>query len=170
MLTKEIAAALNQQINNEFQAAYLYLSMSCYCEEKSFSGMAHWLRMQAQEEVSHGMKIYTYLNDMEQSVTMQTIPQPKIKFEGLQDIFESALESEKKVASDLNQIATLALEKSDQMTYSFLKWFLDEQVEEISSVGTILDKVKLIGDQGYGLLMLDNELGSRPAGEAGTAE
>lgn len=161
MLTKEVAEALNKQINNEFQAAYLYLSMSCYCEQRNFAGMAHWLRMQSQEEVSHGMKIYSYLHDMEESVVMQSLPQPKIDFASLQEVFECALESEKKVARDLSQIATLALEQADQLTYSFLKWFLDEQVEEISSVGSILEKVKLIGDEGYGLLMLDSELGSR---------
>jgi ferritin len=165
MLTKEVADALNQQINNEFQAAYLYLSMSAYCEDRNLSGIAHWLRMQSQEEVSHGMKIYTYLNDMEQKALMKTIPEPKTEFGSLTEVFEEALKSEKKVAADLSAIATLAMDKKDQLTLSFLKWFLDEQIEEISSVGGILEKVKLIGDDGHGILVLDSELGSRKAEE-----
>lgn len=167
MLTKEVATALNQQINNEFQAAYLYLAMSSYCESRNLSGMAHWLRMQSQEELTHGMKIYTYLHDMEQKAELLSLPQPYKDFKSLVEVFEKALESEKKVASDLSNIATLAMEKKDQITYSFLKWFLDEQVEEISTVGSILEKVKLIGDNGHGILMLDNELKGRVAEEGG---
>lgn len=166
MLLKEVSEALNQQINNEFQAAYLYLSMSSYCEDRNLSGVAHWLRMQSQEELTHGMKIYNYLNDMESNAKMLAIPQPKTEFKSIIEVFEEALASEKKVASDLSAIASLAMEKKDQLTYSFLKWFLDEQIEEISSVGGILEKVKLIGDNGHGILMLDSELGGRKAEEA----
>jgi ferritin len=161
MLGNQLQERLNEQINVELQAAYLYFSMAAYFDSLSLDGFAHWMKTQAQEEVTHAMKIYQYLSDLGVAAEMLAIPAPATKFESPLKAFEIALGHEKKLARILNELSGLALEEKDNTTYSFLDWFLTEQVEEIALVGGIVDKLKLVGDNGLGLLMLSNELGQR---------
>lgn len=161
MLSQSLIDKLNDQLNFEFESAYVYFSMATYMEGKSLDGFAHWMKLQAEEEVTHAMRIYKYLNDLGAKVVLQEIKKPPSDFSSVLDAFEIALKHEEKLARRLNEIAGVALEEKDNTTYQFLEWFLTEQVEEISSVGTVCDKLRLIGDNGHGLLMLNNELGSR---------
>lgn len=167
MLTEKIVNALNTQINYEFNAAYVYFGMATYCDSKSMDGFASWFKIQAEEEVSHGMKIYQYLMDLGQPVDLQAVEAPKTDFSSFEELFETAVENEKSLARVLNELANLALEERDQMTYHFLKWFLDEQVEEIALTSGVLDKIRLVGDSGNGLFILNEELGKRKPEEDG---
>ena len=161
MLNKKLAEELNKQINIELQAAYLYFSMSIWFDFKSLDGFAHWMELQAQEEVAHGTKIYNYLSDLDFKVTLLPIEKPEAEFKSPQDAFQMALKNEKDLMEHLNALSKLAMEKGDNTTYTFLEWFLTEQVEEISLCSTMLDKLKLIGDNGYGILMLNSEMAAR---------
>ncbi|RMG40664.1 MAG: ferritin [Candidatus Dadabacteria bacterium] len=161
MIGKRLADELNKQINIELFAAYQYFSMAAYCEAKSLDGFASWMKVQAQEELSHALKIYDYLIDRGATVTMLAIEQPKVKFNSVLDAFQTALKNEEDLGTRFNELSEIAREEKDNITYSFLKWFLDEQVEEVALVSSVIDKLKLIGDNGYGLLMLSNELGQR---------
>jgi ferritin len=135
--------------------------MASYCDDKSLNGFSHWFKTQAQEEVGHAMKIYNYLDDLGHRVILDALPQPLTQFSSVLDLFEKALEHEKKLANRLNEISGMASAENDNTTHSFLSWFLTEQVEEISIVSTVVDKLKLIGDNGHGILMLNDELGAR---------
>ena len=161
MLSEKIVAALNKQINYEFYAAYVYFGMAAYCDAKSMDGFASWFKIQAEEEVAHGMKIYQYLMDLGAPVELTSVDGPETNFASFEELFEKAVENEKELARVLNGIANLALEEKDQMTYQFLKWFLDEQVEEIALTSGVLDKVRLVGDNGNGIFILNEELGKR---------
>ncbi|MCB0309619.1 MAG: ferritin [Bdellovibrionales bacterium] len=161
MISDKLATALNQQINSELQAAYLYLAMSAYFNSRSLNGMAHWMLMQSQEELQHAMRIYKYLSDQGVKTELLELAKPTNTFSGVQDVFEHALANEKLLAEKLNSLAGMALNEKDNTTYSFLEWFLTEQVEEIATCNTILDKLKLIGESGHGLLLINNELGER---------
>jgi ferritin len=161
MLAANLHEALNKQINVEFGSAYLYLSMAAYFDGKSLDGFSRWMKEQAKEEVTHAMKIYRYLDDRECEITLLALPQPITKFTSVLDAFEKALEHERKLADGLNDLAGIALSAKDNTSYSFLEWFLNEQVEEVSTVATICDKIRMIGDNGHGVLMLNNELGQR---------
>ena len=76
MLNKTVQDAINEQIKHEFYSAYLYLSMSAYCETINLPGFAHWMRLQHQEELAHAMKFFDFINDREGSVELQAIDQP----------------------------------------------------------------------------------------------
>jgi ferritin len=167
MLSKTLQDAMNEQIKNELYSAYLYLSMSAYCEEANLPGFAHWMRLQAQEEVSHAMKFYDFIYERGGRVVLQAIDQPPVEFQSPLGVFEQTLGHEQKVTAMIHDLYTLAVEEKDYASQAFLQWFVTEQVEEEDSASQVLETLKMIGDKGHALLMLDRELGRRGAGESG---
>jgi ferritin len=152
---------MNEQIKNELYSAYLYLSMSAYCESINMPGFAHWMRLQAEEETEHAMKFYAFMHERGNRVLLQAIEQPPTEFESPLAIFEMTMEHEQKVTAMINNLYALAVEEKDYASQSFLQWFVDEQVEEESSADEILQMLKVIGDKVQALFMLDRELGRR---------
>ena len=163
MLGKKLQDAMNEQIKNELYSAYLYLSMSAYCEAANLPGFAHWMRMQAQEEVEHAMKFYQFIYERGGRVVLQAIDQPTIEFQSPLNVFEQTLAHEQKVTAMIHDLYALAVQEKDYASQAFLQWFVTEQVEEEDSASQILETLKMIGDKGHALLMLDRELGSRGA-------
>ncbi|MFB0535314.1 MAG: ferritin [Anaerolineae bacterium] len=163
MLSKTIQEAMNEQIKNELYSAYLYLSMSAYCEAANLTGCAHWMRVQAQEEVGHAMKFYEFIYERGGRVVLQAIDQPPVEFQSLLNVFEQTLEHEQKVTAMIHDLYALAVQEKDYASQAFLQWFVTEQVEEEDSATQILETLKMIGDKGHALLMLDRELGQRGA-------
>jgi ferritin len=169
MLSKKMQNALNDQINAELYSSYLYLSMAAYFEEQNLIGFANWMHVQSQEENVHAMKFYKFVNDRRGRVLLQPLEGPKTEWESALSVFEDSLEHEQKVTSLINKLVDLAIKESDHATQSFLKWFLDEQVEEEANVDKVIQDLKRIGESGQGIFLLDRELAGR-AGEAGNAE
>ncbi len=161
MLKEKVQKAINDQINAEQFSAFLYLSMSAYFYDKGLPGFANWMYIQYQEELTHANKFFKYVNDRGGKVTQMAIDQVETNFEGVIDAFEKTLEHEQKVTASINKIMDIALAESDHATVSFLKWFVDEQVEEEANVTELLDTLKLINGQGNGIFMLDRELRGR---------
>ena len=161
MLSPKIQEALSKQINAELFSEYLYLSMSAYFEAVSFKGMAQWMRTQAGEEHGHAMKIFHFVNDRDGRVTLTQIEAPKIEWKSPLDVFEDALKHEQKVTGLINDLSNLAFAEKDHASHDFLEWFVKEQVEEESVARTIVDQLKLVGNDGTGLYMIDNQLGQR---------
>ena len=137
--------------------------MSAYCSHRDFNGAAHWFRTQFDEEHTHATKVYDYLIEQGVKVPLGEIPAPPTEFGSLLDVFESSLEHEQIQTGRLNDLSDQALSERDHATYNLLQWFVNEQVEEEATVGAIIAKLRLVGDDGYGLLMIDNELGERGA-------
>jgi ferritin len=170
MLNPKILEAFNKQINAELYSEYLYLSMAAYFEAEGFKGMAQWMRMQADEERTHALKFYGYINARNGRVTLTQIDAPKTQWNSPLDVFEDAYKHEQKVSSLINDLSNLALGEKDHMAHQFLEWFANEQVEEEAAASTIVDQLKLVGDQGVALYLLDRELSQRqPAASAGAA-
>lgn len=161
MLSQKMQDTMNEQIKNELYSAYLYLSMSAYCESINMPGFAHWMRLQAEEETEHAMKFYAFMHERGNRVLLQAIEQPPTEFESPLAIFEMTMEHEQKVTAMINNLYALAVEEKDYASQSFLQWFVDEQVEEESSADEILQMLKVIGDKVQALFMLDRELGRR---------
>jgi ferritin len=161
MLRQTMQDAINQQINKELYSAYLYLSMAAYCEDANLPGSARWMRAQANEEMGHAMKFFGYVSERGGRVVLQAIEQPQVEFQGLLDVFERTLEHEQFVTSLINDLYSLALAEKDYASQSFLQWFIDEQVEEEASATEIVETLKMIGDKGHALVMIDRQLGSR---------
>jgi ferritin len=163
VLKKTIQDGLNDQIQAEFFSAYLYLSMCAWCEDNNFEGFAHWMRMQAQEEMFHAMKIFDYVNMTGGRVLLQATPQPETEWSKPRDVFEAALAHEQHMTENINNLVGLCIEERDYATHSMLQWFIGEQVEEEATVDAIVGKLKLMGGEGQGLFMMDRELGQRAA-------
>jgi len=165
VISKTIQDAMNEQIKNELYSAYLYLSMAAYCESINLKGFAHWLRVQNEEETTHAMKFFDFIHDRGGRVTLQAIAQPPTEFKSPLDVFEQTLEHERKVTAMINNIYALAIKENDYASQALLQWFVTEQVEEEKNATEIVEKLKMVGDRGSGLLYLDHELGERKAEE-----
>ena len=161
MLNKKVEKALNGQINAEMWSAYLYLSMAAYCHSIGQPGMASWFEVQFQEEQDHAKILFNYVNSRNGRVVLKKIEEVPTEWDGVLDVFESTLKHEQKVTALINDLYALTHEENDFATQSMLKWFIDEQVEEEENAKTIIDNIKMIKDNGYGIYMLDKELGAR---------
>jgi ferritin len=161
MLSKTLEGAINDQIRDELYSSYLYLSMSAYFEANNMPGSARWMRLQSEEELSHAMKLFDYMNDRGSRVVLQGIEQPPAEFASTFDIFEKALAHEQKVTGLINSIYELAVKENDYPTQIELQWFITEQVEEEKNAGDIVDQLKMVGDHRPSLIMLDTALGAR---------
>lgn len=161
MLSKTLLKALNEQINHEMYSSYLYLSMAAWCESKNFSGFSQWMKMQSSEETKHAMKIYEYVHDRMNSVTLLAIDQPQAEFKSPLKMFELALEHEKKISALITKLYELAVKENDYPTQVMLQWFITEQVEEEKTAVGIVEQLKLVGDSPVSLMMLDRQLGAR---------
>jgi ferritin len=165
MLGKTIQDAMNEQIKNEFYSAYQYLSMAAYCESMNLPGFAHWMRAQSQEETEHAMKFYDFILDRGGRVVLQAVEQPVVEFGSPLEVFERALEHERKVTAMINDLYGLAIRENDYASQTFLQWFVTEQVEEEKNTGDVVETLKMIGDKSEALFLLDRELGQRENGE-----
>ncbi len=161
MISKKLEGAINYQINRELFSEYYYLSMASYFNSIGLSGFENFFLIQVEEERFHAMKMYKFLNEKGGKVTLQAIEQPKIEFKSPLEVFELAHDHEKLVSKLINELMDLAIQENDHAARNHLNWFVDEQVEEEDSMNTIVNKLKLIDGEGYGLLMLDKELGLR---------
>ncbi|HWI41634.1 MAG TPA: ferritin, partial [Verrucomicrobiae bacterium] len=169
MLSSTMSEALNAHLGREQYSAQLYLSMSAYAANSGMKGAANWFQIQFREEMLHFMKFYSYLVSHGTAVRLPEVPAPPFAFASLLDAFEQTLDHEQKVTRWINELADLALAERDHATSIFLQWFITEQVEEEENAREIIAKLRLIGDNGQGLLMLDKEFAARtfvqPAGE-----
>jgi ferritin len=161
MVSESIQNAINDQIKNELNSAYLYLAMAAYCESVNLRGSATWFRVQASEEQGHAMKLFGYLNDRGGRVILQAIPQPPAEFKSLLGAFQQALEHEKAVTAMIDGLFDLAVSEKDVATQVLLQWFITEQVEEEKTASDIVAQLEMVGDRGSSILYLDHQLGHR---------
>jgi len=161
MLKKKVEEALNSQINAELYSSYLYLSMSSFFESIDLPGFGNWMRVQAQEENFHGMKMFDFVLERGGRVILQPIEAPPFEWESAKDVFGATLAHEQKVTGLINDLVYLAREERDNATEIFLQWFVTEQVEEEDNVNKILGQLRLVKDSPQAIFMLDKELGQR---------
>ncbi|MFO7991723.1 MAG: ferritin [Thermoplasmata archaeon] len=161
MIDKEMVESINAQINAEIYSAYLYLAMAADFADKNLAGFENWMRIQYQEEMSHAMKFYDYLQERGGRVKLSAIDEPKDEWDNPLDAFEDALEHERYVTSRIHDMVDLAEEKKDRATYNMLQWYVDEQVEEEDNAETIVEKLKMIGNDTSALMMYDQKMEER---------
>lgn len=161
MLNSKIQDALNEQINAELWSAYLYLSMGMHFEAEGRAGIANWFKIQFQEEQAHATIFMNYINQRGGKVTLKAIDAVPTSWESPLDAFKATLEHEQKVTSLINNLYALAEAEHDYATRDRLAWFVSEQVEEEDNARQLIDKFTLIGNDGMGLYMLDQELAGR---------
>jgi ferritin len=168
VLGKAVEDAMNEQIRNELFSAYQYLSMAAYCESENLPGFAQWMRAQAREETEHAMKFYDFILDRNGRVVLQRIDRPLVEFGSPLEVFEKALEHERRVTAMINDLYGLAARENDYASQTFLQWFVTEQVEEEKNAGDVVETLRMIGDKSEALFLLDWELGQRQTDEQTT--
>jgi ferritin len=161
MISKKMQTAIDEQINAEIWSAYLYLSMSAYFERQNLRGFANWMKIQWQEEITHAVKFFDFVHSRGGQVNLKPIAAVQTDWMSATEIFSDTLKHEQHVTGLINNLANIAVEEKDHATNTMLQWFINEQVEEEANAEQILVQLKMIGDNGYGLLMLDRELATR---------
>ena len=161
MLSKKVEKALNDQLNMEYSSAYVYQAMAAYFSDINFSGFAAWMDNQAEEERTHARKIYDYILERGGKVALSEIRAPKSQYKSALEAFEDSLKHEKAVTKSIEKLYVLAKDEKDFGTEVFLQWFITEQIEEESTVKSIIDKFKMLKGTNTALYLLNNELGSR---------
>lgn len=161
MLSNKIQDALNAQINAEFWSAYLYLSMAMHFEAEGKAGIANWFKVQFSEEQAHAQIFMNYVNSRGGRVELKPIDAVPTRWDSPLAAFEDTLAHEEKVTSLINNLYALAEAEHDYATRGKLDWFVSEQVEEEETAGQLIDRLKLIGNDGLALYMLDQELATR---------
>jgi len=161
MIHKSIEDALNTQINLEQYSAQLYVAMSAHCDSKSFRGFGHWLRVQAQEETAHAMKLVTFVLDRGGQLELKPLPAPPKDFGSIIQVFEKILEHEKSITTSINALFELSRQQKDYASEITLQWYVTEQVEEEANVGQILEQLRAVGEKGGGIWYLDSKMGKR---------
>jgi len=161
MISKKMQTAIDEQINAEIWSAYLYLSMSAYFERQNLRGFANWTKIQWQEEITHAIKFFDFVHSRGGQVILKPIAAVPADWKNAIEVFSETLKHEQHVTALINNLANIAVEEKDHATNSMLQWFIAEQIEEEANAEQILVQLKMIGDNGYGMLMLDRELAAR---------
>lgn len=161
----QLQKAMNEQIRAELHSAYIYLAMSAHFSEANFDGFAHWMRLQAQEELAHAMRFYDYLLERGAHVELLPVDAPPSEFGSPLEIFQDALAHEKKVTAMIHDLFALAREKNDYAAEQMLQWFVMEQVEEEDSAGRAVEQLRMAEGSTPALLMLDQQFGQRSGEE-----
>lgn len=160
-ITQKMIDALNKQINEEMYSAYLYLDMASFFEADNLKGFAHWMKKQANEEMSHALKFVSYLHERGAKVQFFEIKNPTTEWKNPLNVFKLTLEHEEYITSCIEKLVDIAKKENDKATESFLQWYINEQVEEEANATEILDNLKRIKDSMSGLLVIDSKLGAR---------
>ncbi len=161
MISKKIEKAFNDQINAETYSAYLYWSMSAALEGMNLPGFANWMRVQAQEEMTHAAKFFSYLIERGGTVKLAAIDGPPTEWKDAEAIVKNVVKHEEHVTGLINGLMDLVLSEKDHAAAMFLQWFVSEQVEEEASAQEVLGKLKIAGSTSPALYMLDKEMAQR---------
>ncbi|KRM95353.1 hypothetical protein FC19_GL001963 [Liquorilactobacillus aquaticus DSM 21051] len=147
-MEKEIYALLNQQINKEFQSAYIYLDFYNFFEEKSLDGFSKWYKDQANEEIGHAWRFITYLHDRDQPIKLTPIEHDSQNYSSVKEILDKGLEHEQYISNCIRAIYAQADATKDFETMNFLNYFLSEQIEEEVNARNLIAKYNFVGETG----------------------
>ena len=161
MIGSKVLQAFNEQILHEQASSHIYLAMAADFHYKGFDGMAQWFKAQAREEEGHALKFFDHIKDRGGKIELEALPKPKIEWASPLEAFEDAYRHEQFITAKINDLVSLAASEKDNAAAVFLQWFVTEQVEEEAQTSKIVQTLKIIGNSGSGLVMLDHQLGKR---------
>ena len=163
-------AALNTQVGHEFGASLQYVQIATYFDREGLPTLARHFYKQSEEERDHAMKFVRFIADASGEVAIPAIPAPQPTFKSAEEAVRKSVDWEVTVTKQINALMDLAIKDNDHITRNFLNWFMEEQLEEVSSMETLLSMVRRAGESG--LLIVENYLGGRkggvPAGGGGS--
>ena len=163
MIADAIQAEFNRHIQFEMASSHLYLSMAAWCETQGLPGFGNWMRRQAEEEHQHALRFFDFLLTRGGTVRLGGIEAPDQVWTSPLAVFEAAQQHEAEVTQRINALVDVVMEARDHAANAFLQWFVNEQVEEEASVGDVVNRLRLVGQEGRGILLVDQELQQREA-------
>jgi ferritin len=153
-----VTSAFHAQLNREMYSSYCYLALSVYGESMGLPGIAKWFMVKHQEELTQAMKFYRYPVGQEAAVTRGEIAAPPSEFGSVVNAFEQTLAHERQVTRNIHGLMDVARNHRDHSSEIFFHWFFTAQIEEEAMVSDILNRLRLVGDGGEGLYLMDKEL------------
>lgn len=157
-MNEELEKVLNNQIKVEAHASSVYLAMSAWCDEQGYDFSAGFFAKQAEEERSHMLKLFRYVNDRGGRAISPEITNITTDFYSFRGLFERALEMEMHVTQLFNDMAEKCIKQKDFVTFQFIQWFLEEQIQEEYIARRILDLFDIIGEEGIGRWEIDKQV------------
>jgi ferritin len=167
MLSSTVEKKLNEHMNAEFFSAHLYLSMAAYFKSIDLLGFAHWMEVQFEEEMTHARRFFEFIDRMDGRAIITDIAAPPFEWDSPLAAFEYTYTHEQQVSARIHELVSQAITEKDHATNNFLQWFVNEQVEEESSVKAIVQKLRFVAEDKMGILMIDQEIGRRPVVDDG---
>jgi ferritin len=168
LISKPMNAALNEQVGHEFGASLQYVQIATYFDNEGLPTLARHFYRQAEEERQHAMKFVRFMADAAAELAIPAIPAPQHSFESAEEAVRKSVDWEVTVTKQINGLMDLAIQDNDHITRNVLNWFMEEQLEEVSSMETLLSMVRRAGESG--LLFVENYLagrkGSAPQGDS----
>ena len=160
-MDKKILDLINEQMNFEFESAYIYKAMAAYTDDLDLEGFTNWMEQQVTEEINHGEGMKNFLQSVGYKPVYKAIPEPRAEYDSVLDVMKSALEHEKEVT---RRITNIAKESNgvDERVRSFIQWYIDEQVEEEETFNKLVTRLERVGDDWHSVYIMDDELGQRP--------
>ncbi|EZH73186.1 ferritin [Aquimarina atlantica] len=161
----EIEQLLNDQIKYEAKASAQYLSMACWADTRGYNGIADFFYTQSEEERVHMTKLVKFINERSGNAVIPAVDKPRDDFKSLMELFETFLESEEFVTEKINNVIYECLKHKDYNVHNFMQWYVAEQLEEEATARTLLDKLKIIGDDKSGHYLFDRDINTFQAPE-----
>jgi ferritin len=158
ILTEEVIEVLNKQVKMEAKASASYLAMAGWCDLKGYDNSADFFYTQSNQEREHMLKLYRYLIDMEAQGVAPSIPEVNHEYVSLKHVFETALEQEITVTESVHNIVRVCRDKIDFATEEFMRWFVEEQIEEEYVARRILELFDIFGEDQLALALLDERV------------
>ena len=161
MIPKRVRDEMNEQIRHELESYYIYLSMVAWFHAHNLDGMAHWMRVQAHEEMIHAMKFFDHIVERGGTVELLALKQLKTEWSSPLEAWKDAYAHEQFVSDRIRTITKVVREEMDYTAEPLCAWFNNEQIEEESNASKAVANLEMVGDDRQGLLMLDREMGAR---------
>jgi len=153
--------ALNEQIGHELAASLQYVAIATHFDSTGLTELAKHFYRQAEEEREHGMRILRYVLDAGGAVVIPAIPAPKSMFKSAEECVKLSVDWENTVTKQIHAIVELAVKENDYTTQNAMQWFVEEQLEEVSSMEALLSIVQRAGESG--LLQVEDYLARKGA-------
>lgn len=166
-LSTKIVGPFNAQIESEFMASAQYIAIAAYFDDMGLKELAQFFYRQSDEERMHAMKFVQFMLETEVKPTIRGVPELRNEFDSPADAVSFALEQERKVTDQINSLVNISITEGDHASNGFLQWFVTEQVEEVDTMNTLLQTVKLAGDN---LLLVEEFVRRNPQHEGGSGE
>jgi bacterioferritin B len=167
LISKPMNAALNDQVGHEFGASLQYVQIATYFDGEGLPTLARHFYKQAEEEREHAMKFVRFITDAAGELAIPSIPAPQPSFKSAEEAVRKSVDWEVTVTKQINALMDLAIRDNDHITRNFLNWFMEEQLEEVSSMETLLSMVRRAGESG--LLFVESYLAQGKKSGGGSA-